>query len=84
MSEQDDAATKRQAVGKRVRMARHAAGLSQEDLATAAGVRGQTIHRYERGAVLPGLDALEGIAAATSVTMDWLATGEGAAPEAAA
>lgn len=71
---------KRQAVGTRIRRARQAAGLTQDDLARKVGLRGQTVYRYESGALLPGLVALEAIATVCAVTTDWLIRGVGEAP----
>lgn len=79
-AKQSETDEKRRALGDRVRQSRLAAQLSQEELARKAGVRAQTISRCERGRALPSLDALEGIADATGVTLDWLARGEGPGP----
>lgn len=42
--------------GTRLRELRKARGLTQESLATSAGVTQQTIHQYEKGATLPSLE----------------------------
>ncbi len=44
-------------------------------LAKAAGVTEDQIHRYCRGANLPGIDVVVRIAAAGGVSVEWLATG---------
>ena len=50
------AATK---LGKRIKTLRQAKGLTQVQLAEAAGYDPVTISRFERGEYAPGLDALE-------------------------
>lgn len=69
------------AVGKRIRRARLAAGLSQEDLARRIGCRAQTVSRYERGTYPPNFDAIDGIARACGTTADYIVRGVGIAPK---
>lgn len=73
----DDA---RRAVGERIRSARVARGFSQEELAEKVSLRGQTIHRYEKGRLTPSLQALVDLAQVCGVSMEWIATGEGDGP----
>ncbi|WP_426778805.1 helix-turn-helix domain-containing protein [Pseudomonas aeruginosa] len=46
-------------LGKRIKALRQAKGLTQVQLAEAAGYDPVTISRFERGEYAPGLDALE-------------------------
>ena len=65
--------------GERIRQAREAAGISQEELAQAAGTIKQTIYKYERGIVtnIPW-DRVERMAARLGVSsayiMGWIDT----------
>lgn len=65
--------------GERIRKAREAAGISQEELAQAAGTIKQTIYKYERGIVtnIPW-DRVERMAAKLGVSsayiMGWINT----------
>lgn len=69
-----------QSLGTRVREARKARNLTQEDLAHLAGVRAGTIFRTEAEASAPRIESLAAIARALGVTTDWLLTGEGDGP----
>jgi transcriptional regulator with XRE-family HTH domain len=55
-------------VGEHVEAARKAAGLSVDDMATAAGVGRGTILRVEAGSVDPGIETVAAIARALGVS----------------
>jgi phage repressor protein C with HTH and peptisase S24 domain len=60
-------------IGQRIRDARKAAGLTQEQLALAIGGAGQsTIGNYERGDSDPSIEALRNIASVTGRSIAWL------------
>lgn len=61
-------------VGKRVREARKKAGLSQQDLADAIGIKQPTLSELERG-ISTSSTHLISIANACGVSPDWLQTG---------
>jgi transcriptional regulator with XRE-family HTH domain len=70
----------RSTIGSRMREARIARGLSQEDLGRVAGVSGFTISKYERGVLKsPLADTLERVALALGVEPAWLLHGAGGA-----
>ena len=62
------------AIGERIRTAREAANLTQEELGRACGTTKQTIYKYENGIVsnIP-LDRLELIAKAVGVNSAYIA-----------
>lgn len=64
----------------RLRRARLARGLTQEELATPLGLTRVAIARAEAGATTPRLEHLEAMARALGVTGGWLAFGEGKGP----
>lgn len=64
------------AVGARIREARERAGYTQEALARAADMTAQSVYRYERGRMEPGVARLERIAALLGVSIDWLVNGD--------
>lgn len=65
-----------EAVGRRVRRRRRALGLSQDELATRAGVSRQAVGALEGGRHLPRVDAAIGLARALGTTVeDLLAVG---------
>lgn len=61
-------------IGTRIRARREELGLTQEDLANAAGKRQCDISRWERG-VTPGAAHALGLADALGVSVRWLLTG---------
>lgn len=63
-------------MAERIREARLAAKLSQEDLADEVGVRGQTIWRYEAGESRPRGEQLVKLAAALGRSPEWIVSGE--------
>ena len=65
-------------LGMRIRQAREARGLTQVELAAAAGCQQNTISALERGVTtVAKADTLFGIADALRVSARWLAVGEG-------
>jgi transcriptional regulator with XRE-family HTH domain len=71
MGEHSDAA----AIGRRLREAREAAGLSQRDLAEP-GASYAYISRIEAGMRLPSIRVLRKLAPKLGVSVSWLETGE--------
>jgi transcriptional regulator with XRE-family HTH domain len=63
------------AVGARIRAARRRAGLGQKQLARRTGLSISTVGRYERGVQTPSWRALESVADALAVPLDWLRLG---------
>jgi transcriptional regulator with XRE-family HTH domain len=59
--------------GEVMRRLRQEAGLSQGELAAAAGIHSRQIHRYESGDQQPALDVAHRLALALGVTLDELA-----------
>lgn len=62
-------------MGERIRKARRAAGLTQDELAERVGVRAGTILRWENGHQEPRGRRLQAIADATGKSVAWLQTG---------
>lgn len=58
-------------IGERIRMARRAAGLSQQALGDKAGVSKMSISKYERSEMTPGSAMLVRIAEATGMRVDY-------------
>lgn len=58
-------------IGERIRMARRAAGLSQQALGDDAGVSKMSISKYERGEMTPSSAMLGRIADATGMRVDY-------------
>ena len=68
-------------LGTRLRSAREAAGITQDDLARMSGVKGPTIYRYEKGRIsAPRADIALALSESLGVTVRWLLTGELDAP----
>src|SRR3954468_14563862 len=59
--------------GEVIRRLRQEAGLSQSELAAAAGIHSRQIHRYEGGEQQPALGVAHRLAVALGVTLDELA-----------
>lgn len=59
-------------VGKRLRLARDAARLSQKDYARAAGVSDVSYNQWEKGAVYPPVDSAIKLCKAHHLTLDWI------------
>ena len=66
-------------LGGKIRVARRAAGLSQETLAEQLGVKQSSISQWERGHTRPSLEHLVPLAMALGTSLDVLldATSEG-------
>jgi len=62
-------------IGRRIRLARHALGISLEDLGELAEVNWTTIGKIERGASSPTVESLIRIATALEVDPGALVTG---------
>ena len=60
------------AFGKRMREARRAAGLTQQEAADAVGIEPLGWGRAERGEFLPRADRLPAVARTLAVSTDWL------------
>ena len=75
-----DAARARFKIGARLLKARLAAGLTQEELASAAGMAQGDISRIERGQSNPTAGTLEALATPLGVTLDLVPTTESAEP----
>jgi Zn-dependent peptidase ImmA (M78 family)/DNA-binding XRE family transcriptional regulator len=58
-------------IGERIKMARRAAGLSQQTLGDRTGVSKMSISKYERGEMTPGSDMLVRVADATGMRVDY-------------
>jgi transcriptional regulator with XRE-family HTH domain len=65
-------------LGERLRRARKAVGLSQEEASARSGVSREMISYYETGARTPGLRALYRLATVYGVPLDDLAAEDGA------
>ncbi len=63
-------------IHERLRAARTALGLKQEEMAEQSGVSGRAYQGYEGGRSVPGGDALMGFVHA-GINANWLLTGEG-------
>jgi transcriptional regulator with XRE-family HTH domain len=62
----------------RIRVARHAAKLSQAALAKRLGVTSSAAAQWEHTkGTRPGIERLQAIASATGVTLGWLVAGQG-------
>jgi len=64
-------------VGRRLRQARRARGLNQEELSRRLRIHRNSLARYERGERGIEVELLERIAAELDVSVHWLVTGEG-------
>lgn len=73
---------KRREMGARLRAAR--GPMTQVALSEATKINQSTLSKYERGEIEPGIDSIVAIAQATGASVDWLATGTGEPPVAAA
>lgn len=59
----------------RLRLAREAAGLSQEELADAVGISRRSISNYEVGLTQPNRPNMLSLALVTGVSLEWLMAG---------
>lgn len=64
-------------LGGRIKAAREAKGLTQFELAVAAGSQSATISRYETGGMIPSAEKLALLVAALDAPAGWLLTGGG-------
>lgn len=64
-------------IGKRIKLARDAAGIGQVVLANAIGVAQPTVSGWETGASDPTVENLVATALCLQVSFEWLATGRG-------
>ena len=62
----------RKGLGARLRQARDASGLTQEDVAARLDVAPQTVWQWEDGRVAPMVDRLNVLASLYGVSVDWL------------
>lgn len=69
-------------LGSRIKQARKAIRLAQDDIAIAAGVRRLTVASWESDETVPRADQVIAIADKTNVSAAWLLTGEGSGPDA--
>lgn len=58
-------------LSKRIRQARQAAHLSQQELGQAIGVSDKSISAYEKGRALPSINKLKKIAASTNQSVSF-------------
>lgn len=63
-------------INEKIKVARKAAGLTQQQVADATGIDRQVYSMYERGARNPRLEKLEKIAEACGVTLDYFGNTE--------
>lgn len=68
-------------LGDRLRKAREAAGLEQQELAQRIGVARTTISNAEKGKVNPRRIVINAWSLATSVPVEWLETGQAPQPD---
>lgn len=79
----DDVGEVKGAIGRRVRLARQAAGIRAFDLAVAIGRLVHTVYRWEGGHVDPSIRDCKVIVRVTGCRYAWLLTGEGEMRDAA-
>lgn len=65
-----------QDIGKRIRQAREALGMTQEEFAAAVGTRQGTVGGWETGERPPGLKAGHRICDAYGLTLDYIFRGD--------
>ncbi len=66
------------ALAARMKIARDASGLTQEDLEARTGIKQGTISKYECGEIAqPSAEKIIALARALGVDFEWLATGAG-------
>jgi transcriptional regulator with XRE-family HTH domain len=70
-----------QTIGKRLRLAREARGLSGGDIAKACEVSRQAVSQWESDETQPAIGNLEKAAARLTVSLEWLRSGRGPAPD---
>lgn len=75
-----DTAALRATVGPRLKLARKALGLTQEDAAELIGISSEFYARMERGNALPSVETLRKLANALRVSVDYLLGADGPVP----
>jgi transcriptional regulator with XRE-family HTH domain len=70
-----------QTIGQRIRVARKARGLTQEELGAAIDAAKASIARWESTSRNPGGPTLVALSKALKVPLEWLVAGQGAPPE---
>jgi transcriptional regulator with XRE-family HTH domain len=68
--------------GERLRNAREAAGMSQQQMASRLGVKGTTVNNWEAGKEDPRANRLQMIASLLNVPLLWLLAGSQKVPDA--
>lgn len=63
-------------IGERIKAAREAAGMTQEQLGRELGVTGVAVMRYEKGQRMPNLGQIQAIAAALDADVVYLVCGQ--------
>ena len=71
----------RQTLGIRMKLARQALGLSQQDIADECNISRSAVSQWEADETIPGYDNLEKAAGKLEVEVEWLRTGKGRAPD---
>lgn len=59
-------------VGRRIKAARRAKGLTQYDLSQMLGIRSMSVSCWERGVYLPQTERLAELSGLLSVSVDWI------------
>ena len=67
--------------GERLRNAREAAGMSQQQMASRLGVKGSTVNNWEAGKEDPRANRLQMIASLLNVPLMWLLAGSQNVPD---
>lgn len=68
--------SERATFGSRLRAARGARGLSQDDVASELGVANTSVSEWELNKKMPGVERLPAIKELLKVTLDWLVCGD--------
>jgi transcriptional regulator with XRE-family HTH domain len=76
-----DEASMNNTVGQRLRMVRKARGLTAADVAVACQVSNQAVSQWERNKYAPHIKNLDKAATLLKVSLEWLRTGRGKAPD---
>ena len=83
MQDKNDPSEPLETIGERIRVARKARGLTQEELGTAVGAAKASIARWETTSLNPGGSALVALSKALKVPLEWLVAGQGLPPDSA-
>lgn len=68
-------------IGKRIRLAREARGLTLDQIAEAIGTTKQNVSQYEKKGTGPERDKIPALRKILQVTFAWLLTGDGPPPD---